>query len=292
MKFLCLFLVLILVVICPSTLYGQEKPKVEVSFNIKEENYRDNFGTEITYIEEEGKKKLIKLLNEYFGFVTFVEHSSSKKLCISLEDKEPHSLISSQLREVGFRLSLEEQNIATASEIIYWGFRPIEKYDLPLGTKDALIKEVSASFEKHLNERRDEVVAKLMKKLPIADQAFLYYYDNKPYWLIPVEIEKSRLDLNSEFVIATIIEIPVGNENKEYKTRMIGSTKEKMPEVPQLYWNGKVLSIGFAPENELAKMKCGNEIMVAVIKYVPAPKKIIEKTPPNKLDTEKKEIEE
>ncbi len=67
-----------------------------------------------------------------------------------------------------------------------------------------------------------------------------------------------------------MLEIPVEgliHLDKWYETEMNRPT-EKNPNIPEKYWDGKVLSVAFAPERELNQMKQGRNIKVVMIKYL------------------------
>ena len=289
MKYLSGLLLILLIIRIPLLMWGQEKPILKVKFEIKEQNYRDFFASEIESIEIKVNERLIQMLGKYFGFVEFMGDSSDYELHVSLENKESPTLSFSQLREVGFRTSLIGPDLPSIMESVYWMFRPLELYHLPLGTEDGFIEEVCTSMEKHLNEKRNQFVSDILSKVTVADDAYLYYYNNKPYWLIPIQSESSRVDRESEFEIATEIEIPIGIEQKEYKTRMVGPTKKNIENVPRRYCDGKILSIAFAPLEELPNMQSGSRIKVVIIKYVPSPEISIKETSPEELVEGKKE---
>ncbi len=82
-KYIFFFIIFFLCI--PSVVIGADKPTLRVNFEIKEENYRDSFGEQITLIEKE--------INEVVA--TFIETEASYRVVCKLGDSAVQGYIHS-----------------------------------------------------------------------------------------------------------------------------------------------------------------------------------------------------
>jgi len=269
-----------------SPLSGDEKPKVGIEFKITERSYRNSFSKIITDIENEGGEKIRAILEKHLGYITFIEGKSSLTLNITLKNLGKSDSASS-LKKSSFQILLTGTDIDPEKEKLNWTFQNVDDYNnQSFPTRDSFVTSFCASFENHISKKKDGVV-NLLKEIPISKEALLCYYNNDPYFFIPVQVDDSGFGSLSEFAVFTEVVTPFNPKTpKEYKTRMeylTGDTIDwsilncptqlKIEELDQKYCGGKIYSKAFWPMSELSRVQCGKNIEVIVIKYIPVLKK-------------------
>lgn len=178
---------------------GEEKPSITVNFNIKEKTYIDFFGDEkIKWIETEARNKINDILSNYFSFLEFTDIEKEDKLIINLEPKEKLTPVK-KLTEVIFRLTVEGPNVSNNIESIFWTFRPLEEYNLPISEeKEGFLNKIIIRFENFF-ENRDFLVDHLFSKIIIAREA--QHLPNSLYLDMPFNLgigQESKFKLQAD----------------------------------------------------------------------------------------------
>ena len=260
----------------PISAFGVEIPTISVNFEIKQTNYRTVLSTNLESIEKTCKQNIITELKDNFGFMKIGKESNAFKLLIELDNRDRQAPASaSQLHEVGFWITIKDASDKKLAEPAYWTFRPLEFYNRGLGSKEAFIAEVSSIFKDTLQKKRDTLVLNVLSRIVIADKAIPV--PQNLWWVLPFKKEHLRLELESEFNIATDVDNQGILLNKKYNTITKGITTENTTLIPSEYREGMIVTIVKDPNitsNEMNSTDDIKAVKVYIIKYIPSPKEI------------------
>ena len=164
-------IVILSMFIFPLSGSGEEKPSITVNFNIKEKIYIDYFGAEkIKWIETEARKEINVTLTKYFSFLEFTDIEKEDKLIMTLGPKEKITP-TTKVTDVIFRLTVEGPNVSSSVESVFWTFRSLEIYTVPIKvTKKEFKDEIIIRFKDFIGNR-DSLVDHLFSKVIIAKKA-------------------------------------------------------------------------------------------------------------------------
>lgn len=199
--------------------YGIEKPKITVDLQIKEKGYVTHFSNDLPGIKRKCETQIIQYLNKEYGFVNFVNTSANYKLLIEIDIKE-RSLehTESELQETGFFLTI--QGIDGIVKPVYWKFKPESEYWDPLPENTApFIFEIDNKFLNGLKKNSDIVIKNLLSNIPIVNEAFFEIQNS--YWIIPVNKDSFRIDVNSEIIVENIISSSIFDDIKHKDTTLV-----------------------------------------------------------------------
>jgi hypothetical protein len=270
------FVLLICLLGIPMTAFGVEIPTISVSFTIPQKNYRAVLGVDLADIEKTCTQNIIAELKDNFGFMKVGEELNAFKLLIELDNKDRNAPASaSQLHEVGFWLTVKDDLDKELADSAYWTFRPLEFYNRGLGTKEAFIAEVSSIFKDTLQKKRDALVLNVLSRIVIAEKAIPV--PQNLWWVLPFKKEHLRLELDSEFNIATDVNDQGIILSKKYNTITKGITTEETTLIPSEYRQGMIVTIVKDPNitsNEMNRTEDIKAVKVYIIKYVPSAKEI------------------
>ncbi len=271
----------------PSVVIGADKPTLRVNFEIKEENYRDSFGEQVTLIEKEINERAIELLNSNLMFLHFEDSLSGgeqdiNKLNIILDRREKGDSVS-QLHEVGFWMSLSGSAVGGAGGQLYTKFRPDEYYNRPLGRPEGFTEEVSLIFKKFTNNNRDTLMEKLFSNIVIANEAFLL--PERLRWILPLAKNKISAETESKFRINTSEFDDLGMKvARNFETILMGETTDRSTMVPERYRKGMVVTEIISPDNQVSDIQSNDiflNIEVYLMKYIPSGQSINTVSPDN-----------
>ena len=166
-----LFIILVSTVFPVSNSRAEAKPQLTVFLLIKEQNYRDQLTQDkLSQYTIEGKKILISLLNDYFGFVDFREISTEDTIYFILNREKS----SGPLYQVNFQIYISGIHVVTGkSPSTYWIFRSRDFWDKPLGSLEAFQQELKLTIGVNLENNYPELIGLVFSKMIITKNALL-----------------------------------------------------------------------------------------------------------------------
>ncbi|MCK5051577.1 MAG: hypothetical protein KAS53_07600 [Candidatus Cloacimonetes bacterium] len=290
MTFYYRFFLIILILMFVLTASAKEKPLLSVKFKITERNYQDYFRDQIQRIEEEATKKIITALRDYYVFLNLTENESADSLIITLHNRQEATHLS-QLREVGFFVTIRGTHISGEIDPVYWKFRPMEEYNRPLGTVSGFIREVTLAFTNNLSERKDMLVERLFSKIIIANNP-LSIRDHL-IWILPFSKEDLGINDFSQFLIEVGFREPFGLIKRRFVIEATGVFDSNNDDVLNEYYLG-ILTEAIQEQGHLEDIR-GNTPMevqeLYIIKYIPYYGDAITTVSPVELSVEEEDVE-
>lgn len=218
MKHLITFTLCILLL--TNQLYAEGKKTIQVRFNITEQQYKNFYEAETSAIEKECSAQMVDFLNKTFGFFLFNLESNQQVLHIELTDNEQNLSTHSTLKEVGFKVYITHQENFGNSELVYWVFRPVESYILPLpDVKDEFIDEVIQSFKIGVLNNKEALVKNILSKVEVAND--FYFIQDKKWFILPIAEKENNIAKFSLFLIITSIPDDIFGSIDSYDTTQV-----------------------------------------------------------------------
>lgn len=265
----------------PMAAFGFEVPTISVSFKIKQEAYRTVLGDSLTDIEKTCTENIIRELKDHFGFMKVSAESNEFKLLIELDNKDKFAPASaSQLHEVDFWITVKDSDNNALAEPANWMFRPLEFFNHGLGSKQAFITEVCSIFKDKLQKNRDALVLNVLSHIVIADRAIPV--PQRLWWILPFKKEHLKLELESEFNIATDVDDQGILLKKKYNTIIVGKTTDSTTLIPSEYREGMIVTEVKDPDitsSEMSRIEDIKAVKVYIIKYIQSTKLISADSP-------------
>jgi hypothetical protein len=115
----------------------------------------------------------------------------------------------------------------------------------------------------------------VLSRIVISDQAIPV--PQKLWWVLPFKKEHLKLELDSEFNIATDVDDQGIILNKKYNTITKGITTQRSTLIPSEYREGMIVTIVKDPNitsNEMNRTEDIKAVKVYIIKYIPSAKEI------------------
>jgi hypothetical protein len=219
--------IIIFLLLITNQLFAEEKKAIQVKFKITEPQYVDFYGPEIGNIEEECTAKMIDFLNQTFSFFHFTEEINQHLLYIQLADNEQNIGSHSNLKEVGFKLSIKPQENLGIEAPVYWVFRPWEKFTEGLPeVKEEFIDKVFQTFKIGLLNNKEELVKNILSRVKVADD--FYFIKERESFILPMSKKENNIAEFSLFLIITSVPDIVFGTQKYYNTTQVyGAIEDK-----------------------------------------------------------------
>ena len=281
---------LILIAFLVSTqVLAENKKLIQVEFKITEEQYKSFYGNEIPAIERDCSVLMADFLNSKFGFFQFQLTPGEATLKIELDDSEQHAGSNSNLKEVGFKLSIHPQVKPGLVETTYWVFRPVERYieGLP-DVRSEFVDEVIQTFKLGAQSNKEELVKNILSQVDVADD--FYFIQARKLFIVPLTKRESNIAELSRFQIVTKVSDILGTMVLYDTTQVLMSIDNK--EAIQLYHLPSTYTVGSLV---LKKLKNGGqdvagadtiEKKIYILKHVPLPDSELELVSPEMILTD------
>lgn len=250
-----IMLLVLLIVMVPSILRGEERPAVKVTFEMTEPSYTEEFTWgQMRGIRKEVLSKLIRKLNERIGFLKFSSGGRADyQLAVNLGPKEKLTsalLLADLPRKVGFYVELTGNKV---TKFAYWPFRSEILYHEPIGTVD----ELKQLIEDNLNELdyTTKLINEALQFIPIANKGELWRDDLTDIgWVIP--FSESELCMDQDTILKVINSFQVSDDLWISKTFSAKTNTD---------YRGNILSLAYETEKQKVDLKRLRE--VAIEKY-------------------------
>lgn len=226
MKHLIIFT--LFTILLTNQLYAEGKKTIQVRFNITEQQYKNFYESETSAIEKECSAQMVDFLNKTFGFFLFNLESNQQVLHIELTDNEQNLSTHSTLKEVGFKVYITHQENLSNGELVYWVFRPVESYILPLpDVKDEFIDEVIQSFKIGVLNNKEALVKNILSKVEVASD--FYFIQDKKWFILPLTEKETNIANSSVFLIITSVpDELIGLKESEIITKVVGNIQKEL----------------------------------------------------------------
>jgi hypothetical protein len=187
---------------------ADEKPKINVRFNMGEGGYRDTFlPDEITQIQTRVSKSLEPMLNSRFGFIRFTGKDIPDKLEVTL-DKRRDIVVAGAIIEVGFYFEISGPRVVAMPKPVYFMFRSPETHALISPTVEGFIRELQLALNSYLDSHENELIGKLFSKVVLSEEAHII--PQQYWWILPFSRDQLGLDIFSKFSIENKYQHPSG----------------------------------------------------------------------------------
>lgn len=239
-------LILLCLIFTSFRLQAEEKKTINVQFTIKEVAYRNYLGSQLGPCENTCTSKLIKYLNNTFGFFHFEAGGEEPLLKIELTGKEESQNPNNFQKETGFKAYLMPPGNSNTGSLVYWIFRPADRWieELP-ESEEEFINEIVRVLINGLNdtENRNQFVENVLSKVEVTDN--FYFIPQEKWIILPLTGKENNIARQSLFLVVTSVH-KLGFEDIDfyYKTQVVNAIRNisdlQEYHLPNIYQNGSL----------------------------------------------------
>ena len=195
---------------------AQDRPDVQVLFQISYENYRIEFNSPglstLSEYEETARDSMMAWLNAQFPFLAFQAASASHSIEFNLTGNS-----------LGLKVqpTLNTQTETYQTPAFYFRELAAVQNSIP-PTPQAFAGELKLRFLKWVNEHESRIIEDLFSHVPLCDKATPR--PESEDWALPFTKEDLKIDNNSQFKVMTLIN--QGSKACDFETTVSGSFPE------------------------------------------------------------------
>lgn len=239
-------LILLCLMFATLSAQAEEKKTINIQFTVQEKAYRNYLGSQLDTCEKTCTSKLIKYLNNTFGFFRFEAGTEEPLLKIELTDREESLNTNNLQKETGFKVHLKQTGNLNAGSLVYWIFRSADRWieQLP-ELKNEFANEIARELVNGLNgtEIRNQFVENVLSKVEVTDN--FYFIPQEKWIILPLTAKENNIARQSLFLVVTSIH-KLGFEDMDfyYKTQVVNAIRNiadlQEYHLPNIYQNGSL----------------------------------------------------
>lgn len=185
---------------------ADDRVEIGVTFDVQAQHYTNGFSTEeVSDLEAKSGEAIVRALGRNVKFVQFTTNAAAAyKLSVLLA--RPEITDAPGRSDFGFHLALTGPDAPpTAKDYVL--FRPAAQYLEPIGSVDALTREIEEAIN-NLDYR--DFVGKFLSEIPIADSA--EFQKNQTSWII--SRDRLALCIGYQSLLRVLSLVPFGDQTR------------------------------------------------------------------------------
>jgi hypothetical protein len=208
------------------------KPAVEVVFELLENGYRRQLGTQVSDVERVAREKLVLDLNDQLPFLRFT--TDPQDIILQVRLGSPSGV--GEMHAVNFQISVKGKDSITnkplSSPTLIWPYRSATAYDSPLGSVAALETEIGLRFQEDDHDQHDQLVSKVLSAIALSHDGMLVQSKPYPVWVIPFTQDDLCMDFPSYFEIEDAYHTDTGDRSDQFRVKANGLYSSTDPASP------------------------------------------------------------